>query len=259
MLCIDICSDLHIQSLCNVYSAFFNNPGDMLVIAGDISSFYYYQDLIPFFKRVNDTWKYTLVIPGNHEFYGEQYFLGLSKIKNFFDHFDNIHYIDNQFIQIDGIYFIGSILWTNMDGNNPIVKLKCKFGINDYNYIRWDENPGESLIKITPENVVKLFYRNVQFLEDSLTLLKSYKCVVITHHSPSYRSVADKYKDDLLNGGFVNNLESMIVNYPNVELWIHGHVHDAFDYKIRQCRVVCNPKGYAHENKGLYVPYKVEI
>ena len=27
-------------------------------------------------------------------------------------------------------------------------------------------------------------------------------------------------------------------------LWIHGHMHDSFDYEINGTRVVCNPRGY---------------
>ena len=28
-------------------------------------------------------------------------------------------------------------------------------------------------------------------------------------------------------------------------LWLHGHTHDSFDYRINGTRVVCNPRGYA--------------
>ena len=31
---------------------------------------------------------------------------------------------------------------------------------------------------------------------------------------------------------------------PNVDLWLHGHVHDGFDYQVGRCRVVANPAGY---------------
>ncbi|MEO8655932.1 MAG: metallophosphoesterase, partial [Ramlibacter sp.] len=30
-----------------------------------------------------------------------------------------------------------------------------------------------------------------------------------------------------------------------VQLWIHGHTHDSFDYRMNGTRVVCNPRGYA--------------
>lgn len=32
-------------------------------------------------------------------------------------------------------------------------------------------------------------------------------------------------------------------------MWLHGHVHDSFDYRVGRCRVVCNPRGYAQNRK----------
>ena len=28
------------------------------------------------------------------------------------------------------------------------------------------------------------------------------------------------------------------------DLWIHGHTHTSFDYRVGRCRVLCNPRGY---------------
>jgi Icc-related predicted phosphoesterase len=30
-------------------------------------------------------------------------------------------------------------------------------------------------------------------------------------------------------------------------LWIHGHMHESFDYEVYGTRLVCNPRGYAPE------------
>ena len=48
-----------------------------------------------------------------------------------------------------------------------------------------------------------------------------------------------------------------------VQLWIHGHTHDSFDYFINGTRVVCNPRGYAvdgiTENAAFDVDLTVDI
>jgi len=67
--------------------------------------------------------------------------------------------------------------------------------------------------------------------------------VVITHHAPSPRSIAGKFRGNPLNPAFASNLEPIIVAHQPV-LWIHGHMHDSFDYRISKTRVVCNPRGY---------------
>ena len=35
------------------------------------------------------------------------------------------------------------------------------------------------------------------------------------------------------------------MNGDRAALWIHGHMHESFDYEIYGTQVVCNPRGYA--------------
>jgi len=35
-----------------------------------------------------------------------------------------------------------------------------------------------------------------------------------------------------------------------VDLWLHGHTHNNFDYNVNGTRVVCNPMGYPHPFGG---------
>jgi hypothetical protein len=48
-----------------------------------------------------------------------------------------------------------------------------------------------------------------------------------------------------MNGGYSSNLEEFIAEHPNIRVWTHGHTHDDFDYTVAQCRIICNPRGYA--------------
>ena len=34
-----------------------------------------------------------------------------------------------------------------------------------------------------------------------------------------------------------------------VQLWVHGHTHDSFDYEVAGTRVLCNPRGYCREGR----------
>lgn len=44
-----------------------------------------------------------------------------------------------------------------------------------------------------------------------------------------------------MTAGFVSDFSDLL---PAVDLWLHGHVHDSFDYQLGRCRVVTNPAGY---------------
>lgn len=67
--------------------------------------------------------------------------------------------------------------------------------------------------------------------------------IVITHMLPSFKSVAPKYAGDKTNCFFVCDMEESI-ELKQPMLWLHGHTHNSFDYKINKTRVVCNPRGY---------------
>jgi Icc-related predicted phosphoesterase len=67
------------------------------------------------------------------------------------------------------------------------------------------------------------------------------KTVVITHHGPHALSVHPRYVGDPTNAAFVSDLSDLL---RGPDLWLHGHVHDSFDYTVAGCRVVANPRGY---------------
>jgi Icc-related predicted phosphoesterase len=49
---------------------------------------------------------------------------------------------------------------------------------------------------------------------------------------------------DLLTPVFASNLENLM-DGDRPAFWVHGHMHESYDYGIYGTRVVCNPRGYA--------------
>ena len=49
---------------------------------------------------------------------------------------------------------------------------------------------------------------------------------------------------DLLTSAFASNLEDLMES-DRAALWVHGHMHESFDYEVYGTRVVCNPRGYS--------------
>jgi hypothetical protein len=54
-----------------------------------------------------------------------------------------------------------------------------------------------------------------------------------------------------------------LVDGERARLWIHGHTHDSFDYRLNGTRVVCNPRGYAkdgvNENASFDPGFVVQV
>ncbi|WP_436316973.1 hypothetical protein [Variovorax sp. LjRoot84] len=63
-----------------------------------------------------------------------------------------------------------------------------------------------------------------------------------THHPPHHGSLAQHYAEDWVSGAFVIELPEAFFDVP--VLWVHGHTHQSFDYRVGSCRVLCNPRGY---------------
>jgi len=95
--------------------------------------------------------------------------------------------------------------------------------------------------------------RSVELHKESLAWLQAKldepftdgKTVVVSHHLPSKRSVAERFKKSLLSACFASELDHL---FGKMDLWVHGHAHDNFDYIENGTRVVCNPKGYETYN-----------
>lgn len=115
--------------------------------------------------------------------------------------------------------------------------------MNDYQFIRRD--PSYSRLRSIDTHV--MHNESIKWLEKNLSESKSKVNIVVTHHAPSIQSIPEKYRNDLVSAAYTSNLEDFILRIqPN--LWIHGHIHEAFDYYIGPTRVICNPKGYPGEN-----------
>lgn len=254
----DLISDLHISYFDEYSFKGIKPQSNVLVVLGDVCEVVRMNAVIQFFEMLSDNWNYIIYVPGNHEFYFSNIQTTVSRIKDNLDYLSNIIVLDNDVVSIDGIRYIGSTLWSDMDKNNPIVKISCKKDIYDFRCIFKDYNK-----ILNPDDTLELFNNNVKFINDMLSLSdKDEVNVILTHHAPSYKSVSELYIGDICNGAFVSSLEDIILDNPSIKVWAHGHTHNYVDYNIGECRVIANPYGYrgeVYKKERDYKPVKVEV
>ncbi|MGJ3701249.1 hypothetical protein [Variovorax sp. AFSI2.2] len=123
--------------------------------------------------------------------------------------------------------------------------------LNDYALIRtvdesaepdtWRDKQGR---KLQAADTLRIHQAQRAWLRDKLGEPFAGPTVVVTHHAPHRGSLAQRYADDWASGAFVNELPDIFFDVP--VLWVHGHTHQQFDYRVRSCRVVCNPRGYVN-------------
>jgi len=181
----------------------------------------------------------VIYVPGNHEFYRHDIAL-IDELKAQAP--DPIHVLNDDQVIINGVRFLGSILWTDFalfgEADRFFAMQQARLQMTDFSII---QNGGQ---RFTPEDAIRLHTVSRNWLAAMLAEPFAGKTVVVTHHAPSSQSVHPRYASDLLTPAFASNLE-MLMDGDRPALWVHGHMHESYDYEIYGTRVVCNPRGYA--------------
>ena len=128
---------LKIQFMSDLHLEFATMPvpevlGDVLVLAGDI---HLGANALPWIEQCAKEFKDVIYILGNHEYYGQKMWKlpnnitaslagysmddpkwpdaeTLPKPTKLFEPLTNVHFLDNECIEIDGVNFIGTTLWS---------------------------------------------------------------------------------------------------------------------------------------------------
>lgn len=210
---------------------------DLTVLAGDIDSHTRALDWI--LENIEGP---VVYVPGNHEFYGAELHGIRAELKRKAP--ANVHVLDNGGIELDGVRILGATLWTDYalygaGAEMAFAMREAKHCLLDHECIRCAPHA-----TFTPSQALRLHRESVAWLAGQLAKPHIGKTVVVTHHLPSMASVAERFKAQPLSAAFASNLDHQV---GKADLWIHGHTHDNFDYRLGKCRVVCNPRGYVRE------------
>ena len=190
----------------------------------------------------------VLYIPGNHEYYSGHLFATLKKMRS---HSSDsvVQVLDRDVAVIGGVRFLGATMWTDFasTGHAHASTVSAHSSMNDYGQIR----TGENFRRLTPADQAKESVTTRLWLEEQMAKPFPGPTVVITHHAPLLRSLADSpYSGTHLDAAYANEWPDLL-GQERVALWAHGHCHTAVDYQYLGTRIVCNPRGYPGEHTGF--------
>jgi len=254
-------SDIHSENPEAVVDPYFDydclkfsypEEADVVVLAGDIGEGI--NGLIWARNRFAD--KEIIYVPGNHEYYESD--LAIIDDMRLKAKELSIHLLDNDSVIINGTRFLGTTLWTNFDNYSPEVLAEAERTIRDYHFIkskRWWKckyNREKALQLLNSEGafgfdpecfsptVAYLLHREaLDWLSQQLSKPYQGKTVVVSHHAPALQSIINA------DYAYASNLEKFIANRcANINLWLHGHIHQPVDYELSGVRIVSNPRGY---------------
>lgn len=184
----------------------------------------------------------VVYVAGNHEYYKHAHPKLVGKLRDAASETRNVHFLENEGVEIEGVWFLGTTLWTDfrLNGDARLNGSVAHRVMGDFRYVR----VSPSYRKLRPEDAGAIHFRAKTWLNEAL--LARTPDVVLTHHAPSAHSLALNERADPLSAAYASNLDGL-VEQCGAKLWVHGHTHRAVDYRIGATRVLSNPRGYADE------------
>jgi predicted phosphodiesterase len=225
MLKIKVVSDTHTSMAAYSFTnySFMDVEGDMsdvtLILPGDI-------DLSESLaKYLSDSYQNVIMVLGNHDHYSTINAVELHK--DMVKDLNNFHVLENEMVEIEGQRFLGCTLWFPETPKTTDILLQSY--ISDFRYVP------------KTYDMFEAHERSRRFLLDTVRQ----DDIVITHHVPTPRGNANKYKDSILNPFFVTDMYEQLPIKP--KMWFYGHTHDFHNFTIDNTLFLCNPVGYHDE------------
>lgn len=236
---IQYASDFHLENKEN--TAYLGESplqvaGDILLLAGDVFVMGKDDDYLQrFLDWCSESFTRTLIVPGNHEFYGGEDIkstLGGWELKLR----DNVSCLNNKRVVVDGVELIFTTLWGDVPAEAESIVNKYMPECSSARY-------GQLHFKACHYGEVHAACR--LWLDKVLNDPLSSRRVVVTHHCP-VRVEDPKYESNGLSHAFVNPMEGY-VEASGVDAWIFGHTHynGARGTRVGGTVLCTNQLGYA--------------
>jgi Icc-related predicted phosphoesterase len=208
------------------------------LIAGDIGLAHLPETWLKVVSLLAKRFLAVIYVEGNHFYYHNDFFGRIQELKSKLSLPGNVHFLENESVEINGVLFVGATLWTDFLGKDFFMMQYARTHMNDFFVIK--KSDGTHLV---PEETVDLFQESKRFIFETLVTSGKKKKVVVTHHGVCSLSIHDQFRGDSLNCAFMTDISNEIIDH-GPDLWIHGHTHNSLDYTLGRTRVVVNPYGY---------------
>lgn len=266
MMKIQILSDLHNEFLrhgkqfaTHHWSGFIpETDAELVILAGDIDTGTKGVEwAILEAERLN---KDILYVPGNHEFYGQEYWDVKEKILKLCEG-TRVFVLDPDVFVLGSVRFIGATLWTNYKADVRVPQDLAMFYIDkalaDHHQIKFKSD--DSVGRFKPKHALAAHRKELQWLEAQLDKPTDLKTVVITHHGPHAVCQHPAFAMDEMSGAFHSSLDDLIEFNP-IDAWVFGHTHANVDEVVSSTRIVSNQAGYPGEKvTGFDASFTIEV
>jgi predicted phosphodiesterase len=210
----------------------------VLLLAGDI---HVGPKALPWIEKMVERFATVVYILGNHEFYGQEYYKTIDFWIKADEELDGLMFLHDDYATKDGVRIFGGTLWTEVtDAFNMWHGRKA---MTDYNVVKLNVDKAGYYRKLNVQDTNGFHLETIQKLQQFLQTPFEGKTIVMTHHLPHNKCVAERFKGSNLNDFFMTDLDHIIKRF-DIDVWCHGHTHDNVDVEVHGTRILCNPMGY---------------
>lgn len=270
------------QFVSDVHAECYNHPlpaipriAPILVLAGDIgrptSSTYR-----AFLAANAALYDHVIVIAGNHEYYQGQKPAALCEdipgvIRAVTSALPNVHFLDRSSVDIGGVRFLGTTLWTRLDEGDA--RNNAQMYMSDYGSIyaaaaaSADDGAPQrrrKVVNIRAEHTDAWHHEQSAWLRQAIAE-SPLPTVVVTHHCPHPDLLRKKQREDATFAhAYYTALPPADFFRRPVVCWVSGHAHNAMSFYIppplphpateAEAGVLCvsNCRGYPSESVQGY-------
>jgi hypothetical protein len=182
---------------------------------------------------------HVLLVPGNHEHYGGVFEETTGLLRK---HLPGVTVLDNEAVEIGGVRFFGTTLWSDFEGRNAECFGRVRRRMGEYFFVK--TRVGDALRRFRPEDALNAHERAWAALRTELSSNSAPRAVLISHHAPSLQGLNPFHRGNGLDGAYASDLNHEIAGLSNVAYWVHGHTHIRRVYRIGHVSVRTNGHGF---------------
>ncbi len=246
----DVLSDVHLEFFHRYTDEAFRaywqrvfaaKTADILFIAGDISS-----DLGAandraawFFEAARRHWTRVFCVLGNHDYWSHTVPYTETKLAAA-SLYPEVTFLENETADLGDVQLFGATWWTKVPETE-------QFFIRQYMQ-DYAHTPSPEMGPVFSPAVTTLRHEASRAALRKVLEKSQKPVVVMTHHAPSFKS--SLWPDARSSLGFCSSDEDLILDFPQLRLWVHGHVHNPSNYVMGAAQIVCRPHGYIDHERS---------
>jgi predicted phosphodiesterase len=204
--------------------------------------------------------KPVIYVPGNHEYYGHEYFSSVAAISEVCQG-SAVHCLNPGVYIQPGLRIIGATLWTDYLAYSAMPKDLVMFYVErslvDHRLISFVEKDQQR--RFLPADALALHEQELAFITQQLSHSFTGKTIVVTHHGPHPVCQHPGFAVSEMSSAFHSDLGAVLERY-DIDLWIFGHTHANLDTMVFDTRILSNQAGYPGEKvSGFDATFSVEL